>query len=80
MMLRGDKPSATLSLLKNKVAVSGSPYSLEVLHTSGPRGRKVVPVGNHVAVMKPVLKRVDKSERPTYAEIVGNSRKKKVMM
>ena len=50
-----------------------------------PHGRKVVPVGKYAAVMKPVLNRpvsnrVDESERPTYAEIVGNSRKKKVMM
>ena len=58
-------------LLKNEVA----PYSLEVLQSSVPHGRKVVPVGNQMSVMTPVLKRVDKSERPTYAEIVGNSRK-----
>ena len=55
------------SVLKNEVV----PYSLEVLQSSVPHGRKVVPVGNQMSVMTPVLKRVDKSERPTYAEIVG---------
>ncbi len=68
-------------VLKNEVR----PCALEVLQSSVPHGRKVVTVGKYAAVMKPVLNRpvsnrVDKSERPTYAEIVGNSRKKKVMM
>ena len=77
----GPSNQESRSVLKNEVA----PYSLEVLQSSVPHGRKVVPVGKYAAVMKPALNRpvsnrVDESERPTYAEIVGNSRKNKVMM
>ncbi len=59
------------NVLKDEIAVSGSPRSLEVLHASGTHGRKLVPVKNHVVGKGPVKKPMDVRQRPSYAEIVG---------